>query len=84
MIPAGIVNNDCLILVLFGLFNMINIELKTILKDSSYAIPQSITEVISNSKRVGIVYGDYDGVSLLSICSNKIIDKKITLKVDFL
>ena len=60
---------------------MIRIEFQTIEKKSNDIIIASLTEVLSDNKRIGIVHGDYDGISIINICSNKIIDEQITLKV---
>ncbi|QNK78184.1 hypothetical protein H7F37_04365 [Winogradskyella sp. PAMC22761] len=60
---------------------MIRIEFQTIEKKSNDIIIASLTEVLSNNKRIGIAHGDYDGISIINICSNKIIDEQITLKV---
>jgi len=64
-----------------NLNSMVHIEFLTIDKDSSFAIPLTIIEIISGSERIGVVSGDFDGASTWSICSKKIIDNKITLKV---
>jgi len=60
---------------------MINIEFVTIHKDSIFAIPLSVTEIISDSQRIGIVNGDFDGISRWNICSDKIVNNKLTFRV---
>lgn len=60
---------------------IIRIEFQTVEKESNDIIIASLTEILSDNKRIGIAHGDYDGISIVNICSNKIIDEQITLKV---
>jgi hypothetical protein len=60
---------------------MIRIEFQTTEKNSNDILIGSITEVRSGGKIIGIVNGDYDGNSVINVCSRKIIDGIITLNV---
>ena len=63
------------------LHSMLNIDLLTIDKDSSLPIPLTVIEILSGNNRIGVVSGDFDGAGIWSICSKKLIDNKITLKI---
>jgi hypothetical protein len=60
---------------------MIEIEFQTIEKKSNDNIIASVIEIKSNGERIGIIHGDYDGISNFKVCSKKIKNGKITLNV---
>ena len=60
---------------------MINVTFITVVKNTDDVIPLTITEIVSGSERIGVISGDFDGANSWSICSKKIVDNKIILRV---
>lgn len=60
---------------------IININFTTVVKNSDDVIPLTITEIMSGTERIGVVSGDYDGISSWNVCSRKLIDNKVILRV---
>ena len=60
---------------------MIEIEFHTVEKESNDIIIASVIEVLSKGERIGIIHGDYDGISTFKVCSKKIKEGQITLNV---
>ena len=60
---------------------MIEIVFQTIEKKSNDIIIASVIEIKSNGERIGIIHGDYDGISNFKVCSKKSKNDKITLNV---
>lgn len=60
---------------------MIEIKFQTIEKKSNDIIIASVIEIKSNNERIGIIHGDYEGISSFKVCSKKIKNGKITLNV---
>ncbi|WP_299888398.1 hypothetical protein [uncultured Lacinutrix sp.] len=60
---------------------IITIDIVTTHNDSNYAIPYAISKISSDTKNIGTLLSDYDGLSRLNICSKKILNNKIKLQV---
>ncbi|MGH1383525.1 hypothetical protein [Kordia sp.] len=60
---------------------IIEIEFQTIEKESNDVVIASVIEILSGGKRIGVIHGDFDGISNIKVCSDKIIKGQITLNV---
>lgn len=62
-------------------YKIIEIEFQTIEKESNEIIIASVIEILSEEERIGIIHGDYDGISKFKVCSKKIKNGQITVNV---